>query len=232
MNGKGLQTLDELSDGHFQLLKVADDEYFLSSPAVSIESTFNTRTVCLTQLSKPIADFLGSPNATLGKFALIACRTSETESRNGVTYVNATPLIVVDHPSKGIVNFIYADPRIQKNIETLTEGYLADITPSSSSGNLAALAPSSGERTDPKREVAASGKGWSGNWRLIDTMQTTILSLDADGYSPDRKFRLRESSGVLLLRGPDDTWTFANESGGLYRGSSDSRGGLVTLERN
>ena len=233
---KGFQTLDELSDAHFQLVKASDDEFFLTSPAVSIESTFNTRTVCLTGLSKPIATFLASQDASQGKFALMACRTTEAETRGGVTFVRARPLIIADHPSAGVVNLIYADPKLQQHLESLTVGYLAEMLSSpGSNATLEAdstLPPKDRAITSLGAKQTGSSEGWAGSWRLVSGNATQTFSLDATGYSPDKTFRLRESSGLLLLRGPDDTWTFSKSTDNTLRGSSHSRGTSATLERN
>ena len=209
--------------GAFQLVVAGEDEVFISSVAVPAGPTQNTRNLCLSRLSPSMKSFFNSEAAKSGKFLLAAAPLAAAIERRGeVSFLRATPVLVLTPGQLGEMQAIYAQPEIAQKLASATAFSLEEPNKPIAAG-----------KTDDSAAVGKLdvGKTLKGSWTLTSSNLNVDLEVDAEGYSTDRKYRIREAGGLILLRTPEDSWTMSWQRDGSLAGKSDTGATRITLKR-
>ena len=166
--------------------------------------------------------FFNSEAAKSGKFLLAAAPLAAAIERRGeVSFLRATPVLVLTPGQLGEMQAIYAQPEIAQKLASATAFSLEEPNKPIADG----------KPDDPAAGKLYGSKTLKGSWTLTSNNLNLDLDMDAEGYSPDRKYRIREAGGLILLRTPEDSWTMSWQRDGSLAGKSDTGAARITLNR-
>ena len=211
--------------GLFQITDVEGLGIFLKSNAISPEESLNTQTLLLTDVTEPMKVFFTSDAAKSGNFIMTAAlKEPEVETIGDISFVRAVPLLVLTREETGELKPLYATAEIAAQSAS-TKAFSESLTQ-------AATTPQAVEDTPQgETKVAGESRDISGRWQVNTGSGSVKIEVQSDGYSTDQAYRLRDLSGIVLLRSPEDTWTLSWEVDGSLRGKSDIGSEVITLRR-
>ena len=207
--------------GHLELVDAGNGEIFLSSPIIPAGPTLNTHILCLADMDAAMKQFFASDAGKSGKFLLLAARSSpDVEKRQGISFVRAKPVLVITLTDTGDLMTLYAEATNPSDISAWRAFTLQNPGPAK-------------EQTISEKTATANagGRVLHGSWKLVSNDLDLDIEIGEDGFTADKQYRLRQSGSLVLLRGPDKTWTLDWQHDGSLAGKCDTSTATITLKR-